>query len=261
MCPTPSTTSPTSFPTDSPTMGPTSPPSKAPTTGPPAEPTTGPSGEPTFMPSPAPSAEPTGAPYPAPTPKPSAEPTAAPTYEPTAAPSGMPSFEPSAMPSYPPTSAPSPSPTIMPTSSPTIPPTGAPTPTPDFYVYYSCTDSELYSYNPISHKTEYLYNGDFSGDMKVDSVNKFLFWTSPNKGHMVKYDLTDATDTYIVEDYDGLMGIASDPSRGELYFVDQGTLAIMIIDYAGTNYSVVHDLSDYAITPYGVDVSPAATIA
>merc|ERR1711988_801664 len=39
-----------------------------------------------------------------------------------------------------------------------------------------------------------------------------------------------------------------------------GYLAINIIDYAGTNYSTVHDLADYNLVPYGIDVSPSATV-
>jgi len=62
-------------------------------------------------------------------------------------------------------------------------------------------------------------------------------------------------------DYTGVMGIACDPSRGELYFADQGNMAIMIVDYAGSNYSIVHDLASYAMVPYGMDVSPAATVS
>merc|ERR1719231_877388 len=256
MCPTPSTLSPTSHPTDMPTMGPTTPPSKGPTTGPTAEPTTTPTPAPSAEPTTSPSAEPT----PAPSPSPSAEPTAMPSGSPSSAPSGTPTIIPSASPSVPPTSGPSGTPTIMPTSAPTIPPTGAPTPTPDFWVYYSCYDSQLYSYNPIVHKDTYLYDSDFSGDLNVDSVNKFLFWSSPDHGNLIKYDLTADEEFKLIEDYDGLMGIAADPSRGELYFVDQGYLAINIIDYAGTNYSTVHDLADYNLVPFAIDVSPSATV-
>lgn len=106
-----------------------------------------------------------------------------------------------------------------------------------------------------------MYNGDFSGDMKVDSVNKFMFWSSPNIGTVTKFDLTNQAIGAILEDYDGVMGLACDPSRGELYFADQNNLAIKIVDYAGTNFSTVHDLAPYYMVPYGMDVSPAATVA
>merc|ERR1711907_418986 len=35
----------------------------------------------------------------------------------------------------------------------------------------------------------------------------------------------------------------------------------MIVDYAGSNYSIVHDLAAYEMIPYGMDVSPAATVS
>lgn len=97
--------------------------------------------------------------------------------------------------------------------------------------------------------------------MKIDSVNKFLFYSSPKLGGITKFDLTNQATGAIVEDYTGVMGIACDPSRGELYFADQGNLAIMIVDYAGSNYSIVHDLAAYEMIPYGMDVSPAATVS
>jgi len=97
--------------------------------------------------------------------------------------------------------------------------------------------------------------------MKIDSVNKFMFYSSPNKGGITKFDLTNQATGSVIEDYTGVMGIACDPSRGELYFADQGNMAIMIVDYAGSNYSIVHDLAAYAMIPYGMDVSPAATVS
>lgn len=97
--------------------------------------------------------------------------------------------------------------------------------------------------------------------MKIDSVNKFLFYSSPKLGGITKFDLVNQATGAIVEDYTGVMGIACDPSRGELYFADQGNLAIMIVDYAGTNFSTVHNLAPYEMIPYGMDVSPAATVS
>jgi len=97
--------------------------------------------------------------------------------------------------------------------------------------------------------------------MKIDSVNKFLFYSSPKNGGITKFDLTNQATGAVITDYTGVMGIACDPSRGELYFTDQGNMAIMIVDYAGSNYSIVHDLSAYAMIPYGMDVSPAATVS
>merc|ERR1711988_354602 len=87
--------------------------------------------------------------------------------------------------------------------------------------------------------------------------NKLMFWTAPNNGNVIRYDLTDDTDTKIITDYDGLMGLALDPSTGDIYFADDNNLCIMISDYAGENISTVHELVDYGIQPFGVDVSPA----
>merc|ERR1711988_701867 len=85
--------------------------------------------------------------------------------------------------------------------------------------------------------------------------NKLMFWTAPNNGNVIRYDLTDDTDTKIITDYDGLMGLALDPSTGDIYFADDNNLCIMISDYAGENISSVHELVDYGIQPFGVDVS------
>jgi len=269
MCPTPTTDAPTSFPTSKPTIGPTSPPTEAPTSGPTAEPTTpptpAPSEEPspqptqssTLLPSSAPSTPPTAKPTDAPSPKPSVQPSAYPTYSPTTLPerSYFPSVNPSVAPTVPPTPMPSSEPTAEPTAAPTV----QPTPSPDFWVYYSCEDNELYSYNPVNRDSTFLYTDDFAGDLKVDSVNKLMFWTAPNNGHVVRYDLTDDTDEFIITGYDGLMGLALDPSTGDIYFADDNNLCIMITDYTGSNISTVHELVDYGIQPFGIEISPAET--
>ena len=60
------------------------------------------------------------------------------------------------------------------------------------------------------------------------------------------------------------MGIAVDPSRGTLYYANQGDgeehgsslSGIDLIDYAGGNHSTVVDLQSLELTPYGVEVSP-----
>jgi len=273
MCPTPTTPSPSSAPTGEPSTGPTAEPTGTPTTGPTTEPTLNPAPQPTGGPTPyptsgptiqpsgAPSAEPTTSPTTTPSTAPTTEPTSVPTTSPTRVPYPGPTFVPTSAPTGEPTSLPTPVPSITPSSAPTIPPTIAPTTTPEFWIYYSAYDKELYSFNPIQGGTTYLIDGDFSGDMKIDSVNKFMFYSSPNKGGITKFDLTNQATGSVIEDYTGVMGIACDPSRGELYFADQGNMAIMIVDYAGSNYSIVHDLAAYAMIPYGMDVSPAATVS
>jgi len=250
-------------------MGPTAPPSEAPTSGPTAEPTVpptpAPSEEPTaaptqsstLLPSSAPSTMPTVKPSAEPTAKPSVSPSAYPTYSPTALPER--SYFPSTAPSVSPTVPPTPMPSSAPSAEPTGTPTPEPTPSPDFWVYYSCNDDALYSYNPVNRGSTFLFTDDYSGDLKVDSVNKLMFWTAPNNGNVIRYDLTDDTDTKIITDYDGLMGLALDPSTGDIYFADDNNLCIMISDYAGENISTVHELVDYGIQPFGVDVSPAET--
>ena len=114
----------------------------------------------------------------------------------------------------------------------------------------------------------YLFPHDpaVPGANQVDSVNKFMFWSSPNLGKITKLDLTDDSETDLLDlrqaaDDLGVMGIAADPSRGELYYVNQVEMSICIVDYSGTNFSTVHLLSDYSLTPYGLEISPAELMA
>ena len=79
--------------------------------------------------------------------------------------------------------------------------------------------------------------------------------------------MTDGKATVLVTGKK-VMGVSVDPSRGELYFANQGAgeengfagSAIEIIDYAGSNVSVVHDLEDYGLEPYSVECDPAFVI-
>ena len=198
MCPTPDTDAPSLFPSEVPTVAPTLTPSAEPTYGPTATPakvptptpTTGPTSKPTVSPTAAPQADPTHyptyAPSGAPTTAPSVDPTTSPTYEPTGAPTLNPTTWPSPYPTYFPTSAPTGAPSVVPTAAPTIPPTGAPSVTPDFYVYYTVEDQYLYAYNVIQDTTELYAEANFTGDLKIDSPNKFMFWSDPQKGHIIK---------------------------------------------------------------------------
>merc|ERR1711988_256087 len=143
-------------------------------------------------------------------------------------------------------------PTTLPTFSPSI--------TPQFFVYYTSEEKHLHGYNPATDQEEFLLDGDMSGDIKVDSVNKFMFWSSPDLGLISKLDLTtdDRTEMLSLRSVElGVMGIALDPSRGEIYYARQDTPAIDIMDYAATNRSTVVNLGDYQLMPYGVEISPA----
>lgn len=281
LCPTPDTDSPTKGPTLAPTLYPGEPtkaptmhPSGPPTFAPTETPTSGPSSLPTILPTPGPSAEPTLPPTEMPTPGPTIEPTippteaptANPTYGPTPGPSVVPTLYPTELPTVTETRSPTEAPSVVPSLGPTTVPSFAPSITPQFFVYYSEMDEHLYSYNPVTDESVYVYKGDFAGDLKVDSVNKFMFWSSPNLGLISKLDLTDSSKTELLTlqeaDSDtGVMGLAADPSRGELYYVNQVSQSIDIIDYSGSNGSVVHYLSDYGLSPYGLEISPAELMA
>jgi len=279
MCPTPDTDAPTLFPSEVPTQaptlnptpepsyGPTATPAKVPTPTPSAYPTAKPSVAPTAAPQADPTFYPTYAPTGAPTEAPSTSPTLYPTYNPTGAPTLNPTVWPSPKPTYFPTSAPTAAPSVVPTAAPTIPPTGAPSVTPEFYIYYTVEDYYLYAYNVIQDTTELYAEANFTGDLKIDSPNKFMFWSDPQKGHIIKQDMTDGKATAIVTGKP-VMGLSVDPSRGELYFANQGAgeengfagSAIEIIDYAGSNVSVVHSLEDYGLEPYSVECDPSFVI-
>merc|ERR1719198_148777 len=127
----------------------------------------------------APTSFPTSKPTIGPTSPPTEAPTSGPTAEPTTPPTPAPSEEPSPQPTQSSTLLPSSAPSTPPTAKPTAAPTVQPTPSPDFWVYYSCEDNELYSYNPVNRDSTFLYTDDFAGDLKVDSVNKLMFWTAP----------------------------------------------------------------------------------
>jgi len=235
-------------------------PTPAPSAAPTAEPTSSPTEAPTTAPTKSPTYEPTVTPSAAP----STAPTLYPTYYPTGAPTLNPTTWPSPNPSYFPTAAPTPSPSFTPSSAPTIPPTGAPSVTPEFYIYYSVDDKDLYAYNAILETTELYATGNFTGDLKIDSPNKFMFWSDPQATTIMKQDMTDGKVTTILSGKP-IMGISVDPSRGELYYANQGAgeengfsgSAIEIIDYAGSNSSVVHSLEDYSLEPYSVECDPA----
>mmetsp|Transcript_6119 Transcript_6119/g.15013 ORF Transcript_6119/g.15013 Transcript_6119/m.15013 type:complete len:633 (+) Transcript_6119:107-2005(+) len=281
LCPTEESSAPTMGPSPEPSLAPDDP-TKMPSASPTVTPTSEPTGEPSTPPSAAPSVIPTAGPSELPTLPPTMVPTSgpteAPTLPPTAAPTASPSYGPTEMPSVPPTAepttirqkegwstdsptaAPSAAPTVEPTFGPTTLPTFAPSITPQFFVYYSSEEKHLYSYNPATEEEAYLFDGDMTGDIKVDSVNKFMFWTSPDLGLIQKYDLTTDDKTMMLtlkETELGVMGLALDPSRGELFFARQDTQTINVIDYAATNTSTVVDLSSYNMVPYGVEISPA----
>jgi len=280
MCPSPDTDSPTVYPTPAPSVepsfvpthdpsyAPTATPAKIPTASPTEYPSKGPSEAPSPAPFGEPSVSPTYEPTTGPTDKPTASPTEAPSPVPSPGPTVEPTIWPTPKPTHHPTSAPTGTPTIPPTSTPTIPPTGAPTTTPEFYIYYSVEDTYLYAYNPITEGTELYGTNNYTGDLKVDSPNKFMFWSDPQAYAIYKEDMINGKVETLVHGKP-VMGIAVDPSRGELYYANQGAgeengfsgSAIEIIDYAGHNFSVVHDLEQYNIEPYAIECDPEFTIS
>jgi len=128
-------------------------------------------------------------------------------------------------------------------------------------VYYSESNDKLYKYDPSKLTTSEDFTGDFTGDLKIDSINNFMFWTEPTRGSLIKYDMATDTKYAIIDGLhdwtESLMGLACDPSTGDLYYVSQLDEAIYVMDYSGTNKSTVHELSDYSLIPYGIDLSPA----
>mmetsp|Transcript_6116 Transcript_6116/g.14995 ORF Transcript_6116/g.14995 Transcript_6116/m.14995 type:complete len:555 (+) Transcript_6116:114-1778(+) len=185
-------------------------------------------------------------------------PTTEPSYAPSAAPTMGPYTHPTAAPTAAPTTMPSVVPTSEPTAKPTSEPTIAPTGSPSFLMYYSKDNDKLYEYNPTSGASTSMFNGDFTGDLKVDSVNYFMFWTEPTyPAQLVKYDMAAGTQTDIIKTDTGLMGLALDPSEGTVYVCNQGSLSIDVVNYDGSNHSVLHDMASKEIVPYGIDMSPA----
>lgn len=274
-CPQPVTDAPTSKPTSKPTPYPTSKPTLKPTTGPTAwidgptaarfrptmPPTMPPTSEPTAGPTlrpttPVPSAEPSASPTAVPFPKPTRSPTSEPTASPTSAPTLYPTYAPTGVPLPSPTAAPVPKPTILPT----IWPTSKPTIVPNFWVYYSLGTGELYEYNPATHHTEFMMRDDFSGDLKVDSVNSYIFWSSPEHGRVKKYDMTRRKVSTLVTQVYGVQGLAVDESRQQLYMASPNDKAILVTNYHGksSDPTVAHDLSKEHLTPYGLHALPSA---
>ena len=281
LCPTEESSAPTTGPTPEPSLPPDDPtkmPSAAPTVTPTSEPTSPPTVPPTEAPTVPPTAAPTELPTLPPTMGPTPGPTSAPTLPPTETPTAGPTYGPTALPTVPPTAepttlhqkegwstdSPTAEPTSAPTGSPTIGPTTlptfAPSITPQFFVYYTSEEKHLYSYNPATDSEEFLFDGDMTGDLKVDSVNKFMFWSSPDLGLIQKLDLTTDEKTDMLslrEAEEGVMGIALDSSRGEVFYARQDELGIYVMDYGATNSSCVVNLGDYNMMPYGVEISPA----
>jgi len=268
--PTPEPSTPPDDPTTMPTLSPTGTPTSEPTAGPTSPPSEMPTEPPSEAPSSLPTLPPTDAPTPGPTEAPSTPPTSLPTSQPTYGPTPIPTVPPTAEPTTvrqkegwstdSPTHGPTSAPTAEPTIGPTTLPTFAPSITPQFFVYYTSEEKHMYSYNPATDTEEFLFDGDMTGDVKVDSVNKFMFWSSPDLGLISKLDLTTDDKTEMLSlkaAEDGVMGIALDPSRGSVFYARQDELGIWVMDYAAENRSKVVDLGDYNLTPYGVEISPA----
>merc|ERR1719502_2236569 len=255
LCPTEESAAPTTGPTPEPSTPPDDPttmPTLSPTGTPTSEPTAGPTSPPSEMPTEPPSEAPSSLPTLPPTDAPTPGPTEAPSTPPTSLPTSQPTYGPTPIPTVPPTAEPTIGPTTLPTFAPSI--------TPQFFVYYTSEEKHMYSYNPATDTEEFLFDGDMTGDVKVDSVNKFMFWSSPDLGLISKLDLTTDDKTEMLSlkaAEDGVMGIALDPSRGSVFYARQDELGIWVMDYAAENRSKVVDLGDYNLTPYGVEISPA----
>ena len=78
----------------------------------------------------------------------------------------------------------------------------------------------MYAYNPITEGTELYGTNNYTGDLKVDSPNKFMFWSDPQAYAIYKEDMINGKVETLVHGKP-VMGIAVDPSRGELYYANQ----------------------------------------
>lgn len=149
---------------------------------------------------------------------------------------------------------PSPAPTMS--QVPSSVPTPIPSPSPDFFLYYTTGDEDLYEYSTATGSNP-VTSGDLAGDVKVDSRNRLLFYTSPTDGRVTKYDLVDGETSLL---YWRLgtkpLGLAYDDVHNYLYFADQAHQALKRVDYDGDKTIVVRNMTAEGIFPIGLDISP-----